>query len=61
MLRRIFIAGAMMCLSACATVPVPPEIERPVITEDRPVEPVAEAPKGVVIADPIPEPDPFRK
>ena len=48
-----------MCLSACATVPVPSEIERPVITEDRPVEPVAEAPKGVVIADPIPEPDPI--
>lgn len=59
MFRAIFTAGALMCLSACATVPVPTDIERPVTTEDRPVEPVTEAPKEIVIAEPIPEPEPI--
>ena len=59
MLRGLLIAGVMACLSACATtVPVPPVIEPPIVTEEVPQEPVTEAPKDIVIAEPVQQPEP---
>ena len=58
MLRRILIAGMMACLSACATVSVPPEPEAPIITEETSAEPAVESPQEIVIAEPVPEPAP---
>ena len=57
MLRWFFIAGAILILSACATVPVPPEPEEPVATEPNFPNPDVENP-GVIIAEPAPEPEP---
>jgi len=56
MLRRILIAGAMMCLSACATVPVPPEPEEPVVAGPNYPDPDVENPGVIVIAEPVSEP-----
>lgn len=58
MLRGFLMAGAMVCFSACATVPVPPQPETPIVTEEVPAEPVVQAPEDVVIAEPTPEPEP---
>ena len=59
MLRGLLIAGVMACLSACATtVPLPPVPDTPIVVEDVPKGPVTEAPKDIVIAEPVPQPEP---
>ena len=58
MIRRLLMAGVMVCLSACATIPVPPEVQTPIVIEQAPIEPIKETPRNVVIAEPMPEPQP---
>ena len=59
MLRGLLIAGVMACLSACATtVPLPPVPDTPIVVEDVPKGPVTEAPKDIVIAEPVQQPEP---
>jgi len=58
MLRWFISLGAILTLSACTTIPVPPEVEEPVIISS---EPEAESPTPQVetpIAEPAPEPEP---
>jgi len=58
MLRWFISLGAILTLSACTTIPVPPEAEEPVIISS---EPEAESPTPQVetpIAEPAPEPEP---
>lgn len=57
MFRGLLIAGAMLSLCACATVPVPPEAEEPVTTGPLYPNPDVENPGVIILAEPMPEPD----
>jgi membrane-bound lytic murein transglycosylase A len=58
MLRWIFTAGLITALSACTTVPKPPQTEQPIATAPSFPNPDVENPGVIIIAEPRPEPKP---